>query len=91
MRNNGQNAMSNKKTGWEPEDQDQPGLTAANMAGKLKLGLENVCRRISDLDTHHSYQGGLATFLINLFIFDHTSREVGAVVWGRSKQFGILI
>lgn len=80
MRKNGQNGMSDRKTGLEPEDQDQPGLAAADMAGKVQLGLENVCRRISDSNTRQSHRGDLAAFLINFFIFDHTSREVGAVV-----------
>lgn len=88
MRKNGQMVCWTER---QPEDQDQPGLAAADMAGKVQSGLENVCKRISDSNSHQSYLGGLAAFLINLFLFDHSSREVGAVVWGRSEEFGILI
>lgn len=33
-----------------------------NVARKSKLGLENMCERISDLDTHLSHLGSLVIF-----------------------------
>lgn len=40
-----------------------------NVARKSKLGLENMCERISDLDTHLSHLGSLVIFFLLIYLF----------------------
>lgn len=63
----GHDGISKRKTGLEPEAQDQPDLAAAaslgqdsERGGEVTLGLENACEGIAGRDTHRGYLGGLA-------------------------------